>query len=136
MKALFVGTNGRVQAEDVSASIRLIEEPDGVHPIQPDNIWRNADRPSASWGPDESICVIFQGESGPETWGEGLTADFIKTMMKDDFILKLHDQKQGISKLFWRRLINTLTTGAMLFLALGIIGIFCAFTYAIILVVL
>lgn len=136
MKALYVGTNGRVFAEDVSPNIRLIEEPDGLHPIKPDNIWRNDGRPAASWGPDESLCVIFQGESAPETWGEGLTAEFVKQMMKDDFILKLHDQKQSVSKLFWRRLMNSLTTGAMLFLAVGIVGIFCAFLYAIAVVLL
>lgn len=56
--------------------------------------------------------------------------------MKDDLILKFHDSKTPISRCFWRRLSNSLMTGCMLFLAAGIIGIFAALIYAVVLVVL
>lgn len=136
MKALYVMQNGRIIAEDVSPNCRLIEEPDGLHPIQPDNIYKSDSQNIATWGPDDSICVVFQGFTAPETFGEGLTKDFIERQLKDDFILKTHLVKQSASKVFWRRLVNYLTTGAMLILAVGIIGITVALLYAVARVVL
>lgn len=135
MKCVYLSTNGRALAEDLPSNCRLVEEPDGVHPLRPDNIWRNEASSTQTWGPDDSVCIIFQG-AAPETWGEGPTKDFVVQELVDDFILKLHDQKQSISKVFWRRLANNVTTGVMLFMAFGMMSVIGLLAYAIIRVVL
>lgn len=135
MKSLYIGLNGRIVVEDVSSNTRLIEQPDGLHPITPEHIYMSDEHEVASWGPDDSMVVIFQGFTAPETYGTGITKEQLEQQMKDDFILKLHLFKQPISKVFWRRLSGYLITGAMLFLSIGIIGVVAALGYAVIRVV-
>lgn len=131
MKCVYLSTNGRALAEDLPPNCRLIEEPDGLHPLRPDNVWRNDASMTQTWGPDDSLAVIFQGAASPETWGEGITKEFVTRELVDDFLLKLHDRKQHISKVFWRRLMNNMTTGIMVFMAIGMFAVMGLVLYAV-----
>jgi len=136
IKVIYVSVSGRAIVEDINSNMKLVEEPDGLHPLQPSNVWRNDAHRIASFGPDDSIAVIWQGITSPESFGEGLTKEFVSRQITDDFILKLHASKQHISRYFLRTLGNYLATGMMLFFASSIVVILGFFVYAMLVVFL
>lgn len=135
MKAFYISANGRTYVEDVNPNVRLIEEADGIHPLQPTNVFVNDEHKTNTWGADDSVCIIHQGISGPESFTpDGLTLDYLSYEIEDDSLTKLANQKQSISKRFWRQLSNLLSTGVMLGMCFGIFLCFAVLGYALILI--
>jgi hypothetical protein len=130
MKVIYVSVSGRAYAEDMNPNIAMVDEPDGLHPMQPSNVWRNDEQKIGSFGPDDSIAVIWQGITSPESYGDGITKEFVDRQMKDDFVLKLHLSKTRISKYITRILMTYVTTGAMLFFFFGILITLSMLLYA------
>lgn len=135
MKILYVSVNGRTYVEDVSSDCKLVEEADGIHPLQPLNVWSNAKHITTSWGADDSLAVIWQGVVSPETRDAGITKEWMHQQLVDDFILKAHMQKQGISSRWWRAVTSYISTGVMLSMAVGIATVLGLLAYAFILII-
>lgn len=131
MKILYCSVNGRTYAEDMNPDVKLVEENDGLHPLQPGNVFVNDLHETTSWGADDSLTVIWQGISSPESYCDGLTKEFVDRQLKDDFIIKAHHQKQSISRKFWRTIVNTVSAGVMLGMAIGISVVCILLFYAV-----
>lgn len=135
MKILYVSVNGRCYCEDINSDCKLVEMPDGIHPLQPLNVWANAKHVTTSWGADDSLAIIWQGVTSPETRDAGITKTWMHQQLIDDFLLKAHMQKQGISSRWWRTISTYVSTGVMLSMAVGIAAVMGLLAYALLLIV-
>jgi hypothetical protein len=134
MKILYVSVNGRCYVEDINSDCKLVEEPDGIHPLSPSNVWSNAKHVTTSWGADDSLAIIWQGVTSPETRDAGITKTWMSQQLVDDFIIKAHMQKQSVSLKLWRTITSYLATGTMLAVAIGIMAVLGLLGYALILI--
>lgn len=135
MKAIYVSANGRAYVEDVNPNVRLIEEADGIHPLQPTNIFVSDEHKTNTWGADDSICIIHQGVTTPESFIE-TDLRFLRTEIEDDTLDKYAGKKRRVSKRFWRMISNLVGTAVMLSMCFGIFLCFTVLGYALILIFL
>jgi hypothetical protein len=134
MKILYVSVNGRCYVENINSDCKLVEMPDGIHPLSPSNVWSNAKHVTTSWGADDSLAIIWQGITSPETRDAGITKVWMQTQLVDDFILKTHMQKQSISGRLWRAVSGYASVGIMLLMAFGIMAVMGLLGYALVLI--
>ena len=96
MRIVFAASNGHIYVEKAAHRFKLIEEPDGFHPMTNESIWTHDGRVG------ESFVLIWQGTASPE--GNPMTKDFATQILKEDAILKVHRGKMTVSRLWSRKL--------------------------------
>jgi hypothetical protein len=55
MKLIYLTNDGKARVETAKVGTRLIEMPDGYHPITNDSVWQDAQRKS------DGMMILFQG---------------------------------------------------------------------------
>ena len=65
MKLIYITNEGRFRLESSRVGTRLIEMPDGYHPVTNDSVWQDANRKT------DGVMVLIQGVLGP--YGANMT---------------------------------------------------------------
>jgi len=127
MKLIYLTVDGRARIENAKIGTRLVEEPDGYHPVTNDSVWQDAKRLK------DGVMIVVQGVLGP--YGASMTeADTLQVLYEIDIVERAF-KPQSVSKMWQRALANAwawiLKYGLILFfIGMGGYSIIQSFTGA------
>jgi hypothetical protein len=121
MKLIYLTVDGRARIENAKIGTRLVEEPDGYHPVTNDSVWQDAKRLK------DAVMIVVQGVLGPV--GASMTeADTLQVLYEIDIVERAF-KPQSVSKMWQRWLANAFAW----FMKYGVILFIVAITgYAVI----
>ena len=121
MRILYVSVDGSMRVEKTRNVPRLIEMPDGYHPVTNDSVWQHAKRLM------EPLMIIVQGVRAP-MGGTMETAD-VSSVLYEIELAERAFKKPRVSKM-WMRLIEAISefirTKALYFAIVGMMLYFIA----------
>ena len=121
MRTIFIGASGHAYPEIVKTYSRLIEMPDGYHPVTKGAIYRDSKKR------EQALMIMWHDVSDPD--GADLTADYID-VLKENETLKICKEKPSVNKMWWRHF----TSGLFQLLRVGYFVFFvCIMTFWLIL---
>lgn len=94
MKLIYLTVDGRARVENTKLGTRLIEEPDGYHPVTNDSVWQHSERRR------EPIMFIVQGVLGP--YGASMTEEDTLNVLYEIDVAEKAFKPQSVSKM-WHR---------------------------------
>ena len=120
MKLIYLTNDGKFRVETARVGTRLIEMPDGYHPITNDSVWQDAKRKS------DGIMILIQGVLGPYGSGKGeMTEEDVLTTLREVEYAEKSFKPMSNSKMWQRSLASMFAWfykyGITLFIA-GIAG--------------
>jgi len=114
MKLVYAMVDGRAKVSNAKAYFRMIELPDGYHPITNDSVWQHDKRTLPP------IMLITQGVLGP--YGATMSQEDVKNTVYEIKIVERAFKPQSVSKMWMRWLENAgdwmLKYGVMLFVVM------------------
>jgi hypothetical protein len=95
-KLIFLTVDGRARIENTKIGTRLIEMPDGYHPLTNDSVWQDAERmrPPA--------IVLIQGVLGG--YGSNMTREDVLTTLYEIELAERAFRPASVSKMWMRAL--------------------------------
>jgi hypothetical protein len=96
VRTIYITPDGRAKAEKTRLFQRLIEEPDGYHPVNPEAIWHDDQRRK------QPLMVIWNMVINPQ--GSKLPEEAVKGIERECEIIKRCRRKQSISRIWGRML--------------------------------
>ena len=97
MKLIYLTVDGRAKIESANLiSSRIVEMPDGYHPVTNDSVWQDAERLR------EPILVITQGVLGP--YGASMTKEDVFVFLFETEIAERTFRNPLVSKMWHRAL--------------------------------
>jgi hypothetical protein len=117
MKLIYLTVDGRARIENAKIGTRLVEEPDGYHPVTNDSVWQDAKRLK------DAVMIVVQGVLGP--YGASMTeADTLQVLYEIDIVERAF-KPQSVSKMWQRWFANAfawfMKYGILLFI-IAIVG--------------
>jgi len=94
MKLVYLTVDGRAKIESTKIRERLVEMPDGYHPITNDSVWQDVERKR------DSMLMIVEGVRAP--YGGTMETEDIKLLLYDMELKERAFKPQGVSKMWWR----------------------------------
>jgi hypothetical protein len=95
MKLIYLTVDGREIVENTKAiSRRLIEEPDGYHPLTNDAVWHNVKRRH------DTRMVVVDGVL--PLLGADMTNDDLVTLFHESVVEEVSFKSLSVSKMWWR----------------------------------
>ncbi len=105
MRILYFTVDGRCMPEKTRTIPRLLEMPDGYHPVTNDSVWQDAKRMM------EPLLIIIQGVRGP--YGGTMENKDVSSVLYEIELAERAFKRPKISKMWMRsleRLINFIQT--------------------------
>ena len=96
MKLFYLTNEGSVRVENAKIGTRLVEMPDGYHPVTNDGIWQDAKRRAAP------VMVLMQGVLGP--YGSSMTEEDTLNVLLEIELAERAFKPQSVSKMWQRQL--------------------------------
>lgn len=96
MRIVYFKVDGRAQLEKTKTNPRLLEMPDGYHPVTNDSVWQDAKRLM------EPILIIIQGVRGP--YGGTMENEDVSSVLYEIELAERAFKKPRISKMWMRSL--------------------------------
>lgn len=94
MRLIYLTVDGREIVEKAKITQRIIEEPDGYHPLTNDAVWHNVRK-----RPDERI-VILDGVLPP--LGSMMAHEDIVSLFREEIAMEAGFQKKPVSRMWGR----------------------------------
>lgn len=94
MNVFYLSVDGTATREKTKIRERMIEMPDGYHPITNDSVWQDAKRVR------DSMMIIIQGVRGP--YGASMEEKDIALLLYDMELRERSFKRQSVSKMSWR----------------------------------
>jgi len=123
VKALFIGMDGVVHAENIPQTKREIEFMDGAHPINPDAIYYDIERK----GPP--LYVVWHGRPNPE--GMPPDKNNESPFIKEAVHMVQHKRRTLLSKRYYRLFVRSV----VMFFKVAVIGFLISFAGLLLMVV-
>lgn len=101
MKLFYLTNEGSVRVENAKIGTRLLEMPDGYHPVTNDGIWQDAKRRAAP------VMVLMQGVLGP--YGSSMTEEDTLNVLLEIELAERAFKPQSVSKMWQRQLAAIIT---------------------------
>jgi hypothetical protein len=94
MKLIYLTVDGRARIESANIRARMVEEPDGYHPLTNDSVWQDSKRRR------EPVLVLTEGVLGP--YGSSMAEEDILHLLFDIDLAERAFKLQSVSKM-WQR---------------------------------
>jgi hypothetical protein len=94
MKLIYLTVDGREIVEKAHITQRIIQEPDGYHPVTNDSVWHNTRR-----RPDTRI-VILDGVLPP--LGSNMAHEDVVSLFREEITMEAGFEKKPVSKMWMR----------------------------------
>jgi len=95
MKLVYLTVDGREIVENTKAiSRRLVEEPDGYHPLTNDAVWHNVERRH------DTRMVVIDGVL--PLLGGDMTNDDLVTLFNESVVEEVSFRSLSVSRMWWR----------------------------------
>ncbi len=96
MRIVYFTVDGRAIIEKTKTNPRLLEMPDGYHPVTNDSVWQHAKRTM------DPVLVIIQGVRGP--YGGTMENEDVSSVLYEIELAERAFKKPRISKMWMRTL--------------------------------
>ena len=96
MKLIYLTNDGKARVENSKVGTRLIEMPDGYHPITNDSVWQDAKRKS------DGIMLLFQGVL--PAYGGSMAEDDVLNVLREVEYAEKSFKPMSNSKMWMRSL--------------------------------
>lgn len=96
MKLIYLTNEGKARIENAKIGTRLVEMPDGYHPVTNDGVWQDSKRRS------DAVMVLMQGVLGP--YGSSMTEEDTLNVLLEIELAERAFKPQSVSKMWQRSL--------------------------------
>lgn len=96
MKLIYLKNDGQAVTENATIGARLVEMPDGYHPMTNDGVWQDAKRRRPP------VLLIVQGVLGP--YGASMTTEDTLHVLYEIEVAERAFRPQNVSKMWARKL--------------------------------